>query len=87
MNIQPSRTVGVCRTANVSVSYDRIVEVLGFEPNVTDLDDQYKVKASWGFTVDGEECGIWCYYFDGDPRECRKWSFYGPDGIADKLFL
>jgi len=86
MKIEPVLEVGVCYDRALSVSYDRIVKVLGFEPNVTHLDDSDKVKASWGFNVDGVRCGIWCYKYYGNPVNCNNWSFYGPAEIADKLF-
>lgn len=86
MEIKPIRKVGSCYNATVYASYKRIVEVLGFEPNVTDLDDSEKVKASWGFTVDGVRCGIWSYKLKGSPKRCKEWSFYGPKEIAEKLF-
>ena len=86
MKIEPILKTGDCYNRGLSVSYDRIVEVLGFEPNATHLDDPDKVKASWGFTVDGVRCGIWCYKYYGDLVNCDYWSFYGPTEIAEKLF-
>lgn len=53
-----------------------IVAVLG-EPNVKD--DPYKVENSWGFTIDGERCGIWDY-------KGSRWSTYGPNEKIKKLF-
>lgn len=85
-DIKPLRKTGKSCSLTLSVSYDKIVEILGFEPNCTDLDDPSKVKASWGFTVDGQECGIWCYKFYGNPRGCDYWSFYGKMETAEKLF-
>jgi uncharacterized membrane protein YgcG len=87
MKIEPILKTGDCFSHSLEVTYDRIVEVLGFEPNVTHLDDPDKVKASWGFTVDGVRCGIWCYKYYGDPVNCDYWSFYGPKEILNKLFM
>ena len=53
MKIEPVLKVGDGRDCSITATYDRIIEVLGFKPNVTHLDDPSKVKASWGFTVDG----------------------------------
>lgn len=86
MKIEPVLKVGDSCTSNIQTTYDRIVSVLGFEPNVTHLDDPSKVKASWGFTVDGVRCGIWCYKYYGSRENCTHWSFYGPSEIAQKLF-
>lgn len=56
-----------------NVSYDEIVKVLGFEPNVDD--DPYKVKYSWGFTIDGEPAGIWDWK---GSHVFNSWSVYNP---------
>ena len=85
--IFPIRKTGkwnVCRLTNIT--YDELVNIIGFEPNVTDLDDSDKVKASWGFVYKGEECGVWCYKYYGDPKNCHNWSFFGPKEIAEELF-
>jgi hypothetical protein len=58
-----------------------IVRVLGFAPNVED--DTEKVSHSWGFTVDGERCGIWSY--KGSER-AERWSTYGPRNHFEALF-
>ena len=86
MKIEPILKVGDSWNSGITVSYDQILEVLGFEPNVTHLDDPSKVKASWGFTVDGVRCGIWCYKYYGNPKKCTTWSFFGPKKIAEQLF-
>ena len=86
MKIEPVLKVGNGWDCGITATYARIVEVLGFEPNVTHLDDPSKVKASWGFTVDGVRCGIWCYKYYGNTKNCTEWSFYGPEKIARKLF-
>lgn len=85
MKIEPVQKVGDSCNFNIDVPYHKIVEVLGFEPNVTHLDDPDKVKASWGFTADGVRCGIWCYKYYGKVENCDYWSFFGPKEIFEKL--
>lgn len=61
-----------------NLTVEQISEVLGFSPNVED--DPYKVKYSWGFAINGKECGIWDY------KESR-WSVYDPSGhLVKDLF-
>ena len=80
MDIQPIRKVGGSRTGTLhDLNYSDIKTVLGFDANVTELDDPYKVDASWGFTIDGRECGIWSYKGSGTRK---MWSTYGD---KDKL--
>ena len=86
MKIEPVLKVGDGRDCSITATYDKIIEVLGFKPNVTHLDDPSKVKASWGFTVDGVRCGIWCYKQPGGAKNCTNWSFFGPKELAKKLF-
>jgi hypothetical protein len=85
MKIEPVLKVGDSCDLTIETTYDRIVKVLGFKPNVTHMDDPEKVKASWGFTVDGIRCGIWCYKVRS-ARNCTSWSFFGPKELANKLF-
>lgn len=78
--IVPTNEPGSHQQATLSgVTYDEIVKVLGFEPNIKD--DPYKVRYSWGFTLDGEEAGIWDYKGSSD---YNKWSVYNPKVL--KLF-
>jgi hypothetical protein len=86
MKIEQVFKTGDHWTVDINTTYDKIVEVLGFKPNVTHIDDSDKVKASWGFTVDGIRCGIWCYKYPGNPVNCNHWSFFGPKEIAIELF-
>lgn len=86
MEIKPILKTGDCWACSINATYDQIVKVIGFEPNVTHLDDSDKVKASWGFTIDGVRCGIWCYKYPGNPKKCTEWSFFGPQELAKKLF-
>jgi hypothetical protein len=79
MKIVPCNQGGdfLCERVSSKYTPKDITKILGFEPNV--LDDPYKVKYSWGFTVDGVRCGIWDYKGD-------RWSFFGPEEVAKKLF-
>lgn len=82
MNIKPVNKPGSHRQGTIcGLSAAQIQEVLGFSANVKD--DPYKVRYSWGFTVDGVQCGIWDYkgshYFN-------SFSFYGPKEIMVSLF-
>ena len=82
MKITPINRGGVCRTGNLrETRVDEINVILGFEPNVKD--DPYKVKHSWGFKVDGVECGIWDYK---GSESCGTFSTYGPDNVFTDLF-
>lgn len=85
MKIEPVLEAGDYFDCGVNVTYSRIIQVLGFAPNVTHLDDPSKVKASWGFAVDGVRCGIWCYK-QPSAKNCKSWSFFGPKEISQKLF-
>lgn len=54
-----------------------IERVLCFPANIDD--DPCKVTHSWGFTVDGNKCGIWDY-------KGSRWSIYDPANVLPKLF-
>jgi hypothetical protein len=79
MTIEPCDRPGDHLTGNIDRAYTvrEITRILGFPPNVQD--DPSKVKHSWGFTVDGQHCGIWDY------KGCR-WSAFGPQEVFDTLF-
>lgn len=79
MVIQPYNLPGDHRTGSIDSAYTvrEINEILGFRPNVQD--DPGKVKHSWGFTVDGQRCGIWDY-------RGGRWSVFGPQEVFDVLF-
>ena len=82
MKIIPVDKVGPYRTGSLEkVSYNQIVETLGFDANIED--DPDKVKYSWGFEVDGKYAAIWDY--KGSYR-MKVWSTYDPDGILESLF-
>ena len=87
MTIIPIREVGSACMGHLSATYEEIVSVLSL-PNVTDLDDPDKVKASWGFQDEtGRKGFIWCYKQD-DPIKCTNWSVDGdPDlELIEELF-
>jgi hypothetical protein len=74
LEIKPVSKAGDCRTGSLSkITKKEIVKILGFEPNVKD--DEFKVKYSWGFTVNGRRCGVWDY--KGSHKD-GLWSTYGP---------
>ena len=82
MNIQPVDQLGSHRTGSLrGITVAEIREVLGFAPNCDD--DPSKVVNSWGFTVDGEHCGIWDY--KGSHR-IGEFSTFGPHEVLSKLF-
>ena len=59
-----------------TISLAQIVAVLG-PSNISD--DEDKVTHSWGFTIDGELCGIWDF-------KGTRWSTFGPvDKILELL--
>jgi len=74
--------MGSHRTGTLeNTSVAEITEKLGFQPNIED--DPDKVEFSWGFTADGEHCGIWDY--KGGARY-GIFSTFGPKEIFKKLF-
>ncbi|MFA7278735.1 MAG: hypothetical protein WC100_01410 [Sterolibacterium sp.] len=78
--VVPHPIGGSHKTGSLSPSFtkDDITRILGFAPNVQD--DPAKVTASWGFMVNGHQCGIWDY-------KGGRWSTYGPQGVFDMLFV
>ena len=79
MEIKPIQTDETHKTGSLPSSYSvkDINKALGFSPNVKD--DEYKVKYSWGFTVDGVECAIWDY-------RGARWSVWDPSKVLSKVF-
>jgi hypothetical protein len=63
------------------ITVEEISATLGFEPNVDD--DPCKVVNSWGFTVDGHDCGIWDYK---GSHKIGMFSTFGPDYVFRALF-
>lgn len=86
MNITPIRETGGSRTGTLELDYNSICTMVG-NPNVTDLDDSDKVKASWGFQDEtGKKGFIWCYKYYGDIEKCEYWSTDGDKELLTKLF-
>ena len=82
MKITPINKSGSHKTGVLTnVTVRQINAILGFKPNVQD--DPCKVKHSWGFTVDGKECGIWDYK---GSETVGMFSTYGPDDVFLELF-
>lgn len=86
LSIEPIRKIGSGRRGTLRMSFSEIVNILGL-PNVTDLDDETKVKASWGFrdAVDGRQAFVWCYKYDR-PEDCDNWSLSGNFDLLRELF-
>lgn len=77
--IRPNPRAGKSKTGSLSsrLSYEDIVRILGFKPNVND--DVDKVKHSWGFSVGKERFGIWDY-------KRTRWSTWGNPVILKSIF-
>ena len=85
--ITPAVHPGSHRTGTLDgVTYDEIVRVLGFVPNIED--DPYKVKYSWSFYVDlGDDEQVLCAIWDWKgSSEYNLWSTSGPSGVIQALF-
>lgn len=83
--MKPIREIGSSRNFTVLATYDEITAVLG-PPNATDMDDQIKVKASWGFEDDSGRKGfVWCYKVS-EPENCSIWSGDGDQGLLREIF-
>ena len=76
LTITPIRECGPHSAGRLLATYQEIKNALG-DPNVTDLDDPSKVKASWGFKDEqGRKGFIWCYKVD-NAETCTRWSIHG----------
>lgn len=83
--MNPIRETGSSRKFTVLATYKEIANALG-SPNVTDMDDPVKVKASWGFEDDSGRKGfIWCYKVS-DPENCSIWSGDGDQELLREIF-
>jgi len=86
MKILPIRETGSGREGTLdNISYAEIVEKIG-KPNVTDMDDPDKVKASWGFKVGKKKGFIWCYKHYGALKNCKTWSTDGDESLLKEIF-
>lgn len=82
LKIVPIDLSGSHKTGSLSdITVAKINAVLGFKPNQDD--DPDKVVNSWGFQVNGHECGIWDYY---GSHLNNTFSTYGPSEVFIKLF-
>lgn len=82
MKIKPFNDIASHKTGGlVGLTKEDVEARIGFPPNVDD--DPYKVRWSWGFTVDGEVCAVWDYKGSADYKE---WSAYGSDAALTKVF-
>lgn len=84
MKLQAIRETGGGRTATINGDFDYIKSKLG-EPNVTDIDDYDKVKASWGF-MDEEQRKVFVWCYKQSTRSCRGWSADGDKGLLQEIF-
>lgn len=85
MKIKMIREIGNSRRGGLLASYSEIVSVLG-EPNVTDMNDPRKVKASWGFQDEkGRKGFVWCYR-EETAEGCNHWSVDGDFNLLRDLF-
>ena len=64
-----------------NINKTKIMQVLGFEPNVED--DPDKVVSSWVFEVDGKPAAIWDY--KGSHLR-GQYSTYDPHGVLGEVF-
>jgi hypothetical protein len=86
LTVSPIRETGGSRKGTLNTDYATIVQKVG-KPNVTDMDDADKVKASWGFADNkGRKGFIWCYKHYGRPETCDIWSVDGDMELLKELF-
>lgn len=82
LDIKPVDRPGDSCTGHITgLTVAEINARLGFKPNVDD--DPSKVKYSWGFTVNGERCGVWDW--KGSHRD-RIFSAWGNPGALLAVF-
>lgn len=85
INLVGVRKVGGNRIATIKGDYGFIQSKLG-KPNVTDMDDADKVKASWGMKDENteREIFVWCYKVS--TGNCQKWSASGDISLLTEIF-
>jgi len=87
MHVEPLQRTGGSRTGTLYAPYMVVRATIGFDPNVTEMDDPDKVKASWGFVDATLRKGfVWCYKHEGDPKTCGVWSTDGDPSLLNDLF-
>jgi hypothetical protein len=86
IELYPLRMIGSHKDGVLRMRYKDIIDKV-FPPNVTDLDDEFKVKASWGFRdEDGRDGFIWCHGYNGDVTENEYWSVCGDRTLMRDIF-
>jgi len=86
ITVIPIHRTGGSKIGLLQTMYHDIVSKI-FEPNVTDIDDSEKVKASWGFEdADGRQGFIWCYKYYGKIENCNQWSVDSDRSLLTELF-
>jgi hypothetical protein len=86
LTVSPIRETGGGRSGFLNTDYATIVQKVG-KPNVTDMDDADKIKASWGFADNkGRKGFIWCYKHYGPLERCYSWSVDGDMELLKDLF-
>ena len=86
IKLTPIRETGGGRTGTVNLGYNEVVEIVG-KPNVTDMDDPDKVKASWGFKDSkGRKGFLWSYKWYGEISKCPSFSADGDPSLMKELF-
>jgi hypothetical protein len=82
LKIVPASDVSSHKTGRiVGLSKTQIDAILGFRPNVDD--DPHKVKYSWAFSVQGNDCAVWDYK---GSHKLKEYSAYGPDSVLREVF-
>ncbi|MFA5418785.1 MAG: hypothetical protein WC341_10035 [Bacteroidales bacterium] len=85
IELTPIRETGSSKEGSINIGFEELKGILG-EPNVTDLDDPDKVKASWGFKDrNGRTAFVWAYRYDS-PYDCLDWSCSGNTDLLRDLF-
>ncbi len=80
--ITPNDKPGDSRTGTIKGYTPKQIEaVLGFPANC--IDDESKVKYSWGFNYKGQRFGIWDYYRS---YKVGEWSTFGDEALLKELF-
>jgi hypothetical protein len=80
--ILPVDEAGDSRTATIEgLTVAQVTKLIGFKANCED--DPSKVSNSWGFTVDGERCGVWDYK---GSQKYNSFSAWGPIEALKKVF-
>ena len=87
MRLTPLHQIGSECLTRLNANYQQLLDVLG-PANATDLDDEDKVGASWGFTDEqGRAAFVWAYGFPGAAAiTCRRWSTGGNLELLEQLF-